>query len=112
MRPSQQFQLISVRMLQAIRRQCGLDQSMVRLIDRGEVLFFDSAERTADYRAELSRSQSEHEILAARMEEELPEAALRELLAAVPPGSRDAEAIEAELAFRAARERSISAAGR
>lgn len=101
MSPSETFLLITVRMLQAVRRQAALDGSILKLMDEGQVQFMTSAQEAAHYRGELAKAVTEHQELAARFERELPTSRLTGLLASVTPGSRDAEAIEAELRYRA-----------
>jgi hypothetical protein len=100
MRPSDQFLLVTVRMLQAIRRECGLDQSMAQLMDRGSDEFLGSAEEKMQHRGKLNNALAEHISLASRMERDLPPQKLKELLSLVPPGSREAYAIREELALR------------
>jgi hypothetical protein len=100
MRPSDQFLLVTVRMLQAIRRECGLDQSIAQLMNGGSVEFLGSAEEEMQHRGKLDNSLAEHISLASRMERDLPVHKLKELLALVPPGSREADAIFEELALR------------
>jgi len=103
MRPSDQFLLVTVRMLQAIRRQGKLDHSLVQLLDEGTVTFRFSGEQESEYRSELAKSLVEHRTLAERMERELPSEKLCELLQMVEPNSRDAHAIRSELAYRESR---------
>ena len=100
MRPSDQFLLVTVRMLQAIRRECGLDRSMTQLMDRGSALFLGTAEQERAYRIKLDQSLAEHLSVASRMERELPADKLKELLQLVPADSREANAIRDELALR------------
>lgn len=98
MRPSEQFLLVMVRMLQAIRRECRLDaviQSQIKGV-RG-------------YHAHLlvtdqhDQSVAQQLALVKRMEGQLPDTVLQQLLDRVQPDSRDARALEAEIGYRATR---------
>jgi hypothetical protein len=98
MRPSEEFLLVMVRMLQAIRRECGLDE-VIQNQTTG-IRSVGAHIRAAD---QHGRSVAQQLALMERMEEQLPDALLEQLLAKVQPDSRDAQALEAEIGYRAMR---------
>jgi len=98
MRPSEQFLLVMVRMLQAIRRECRLDEVIQRQISGVRGL-----EAHIVVTDQHDQSVAQQLALTERMEGQLPEAVLQRLLSQVAPESRDARAIAAELAYRAER---------
>lgn len=98
MRPSEQFLLVMVRTLQAIRRECRLDEVIQRQITgvRGlaaHLVVTDQHDQSVAQQLALVR----------RLEGQLPEAVLQRLLSAVEPDGRDARALGSELAYRARR---------